>query len=468
MGTVYRAIDTRLGRPVAVKLIVESAAADEERFRAEVRTLAHLSHPHLVRLLDAGISDGRLFFVMELIEGLTLGTRLQEGPLSTDEAAVLGSGVASALAYVHRAGIVHRDVKPANILIDRDGAPHLADFGIARLVGSTGMTATGLALGTPAYLAPEQVQGDRIGPEADVYALGLVLVECITGARAFTGTASEVTAARLHRSPELPAWLQPEWRQVLTAMTALAPAERPTAGAVHKHLAELTQGLATVPLLGGVPLPAGKGGTELLPKRDSAPFANGTRSGTELERHKRAILGGAIAAVVAALFLLLAVLGVFSGSPSPSGASTHPPTTLKLTTSSTSGSSTTTTTTPPTTTTLSVPGAAGDLVAAIESGVRAGTINPNAGQQLVTSLNQVLNSPQPLPANQEAQQLTQFAAMLGQDIGQDKVAGTAVTTVTKALDRLAAALGVSAPSVTTSTTAPPPGPPPKHGHGHGH
>jgi eukaryotic-like serine/threonine-protein kinase len=431
MGTVYRAIDTRLGRPVAVKLIVESEAADEERFRAEVRTLAQLSHPNLVRLLDAGISAGRLFFVMELIEGSTLGTRLQEGPLSTDEAAVLGSGVASALAYVHRAGIVHRDIKPANILIDRDGAPHLADFGIARLVDSTGMTASGLALGTPAYLAPEQVQGDRIGPEADVYALGLVLVECITGARAFTGTASEVTAARLHRSPELPPWLEPEWRQVLTGMTALASAERPTAGAVHKHLAEMTHSLATVPLLGGVPLPAGKGGTGLLPKRDPAPFVNGTRSRTESERRNRAILGGAIAAVVAALFVLLAVLGVFSGSPSPSGASTHPPTTPNLTRSSTAVSSTTTSTTPPTTTTLSVPGAAGGLVAAIEAGVRAGSINPNAGQQLVTSLNQVLNSPQPQPVNQEAQQLTQFASMLGQDIGQGQVTGTAVTTVTK-------------------------------------
>ena len=163
MGVVYRAFDTKLKRVVAVKLLSEPGAAHRERFEREVHALSRLAHPNLVQLLDAELGS-RSYLVMELVEGTTLAAQLANGPLSPEQTAGLGAGTASALAYVHAQGIVHRDVKPANVLVDGQGKPYLADFGIARLLGTARMTATGLALGTPAYLAPEQLLGNEIGP----------------------------------------------------------------------------------------------------------------------------------------------------------------------------------------------------------------------------------------------------------------------------------------------------------------
>lgn len=238
---VRLARDERLGREVAVKLLRRTGPGlDGRREQAEARLLASLSHPHLVTVYDAHLDGDQPFFVMELVAGQSLDRRLQQGPLPIDDVRRIGAQVADALAYVHGRGLVHRDVKPGNILLgaDLDGAvdARLADFGIARLEDGTRLTATGQLLGTAAYLSPEQVRGAAVGPATDVYALGLVLLEALTGQLVFPGRAVESAVARLHRQPELPAAAGPIG-EVLERMTALEPDDRPTAEQVAAALA---------------------------------------------------------------------------------------------------------------------------------------------------------------------------------------------------------------------------------------
>ena len=142
---------------------------------------------------------------MQLIEGESLADRIRTGPLALGDVVALGSALGDALTYVHRHGVVHRDIKPGNVLLDTDGRPHLSDFGIAVLADATNITATGMVIGTASYLSPEQVRGQPVGPASDVYALGLVLLECITARREYPGNALEAAVARLHRAPEIPA-----------------------------------------------------------------------------------------------------------------------------------------------------------------------------------------------------------------------------------------------------------------------
>lgn len=245
MASVYTARDENLGRDVALKLFAPQAAdADElKRQEAEIELLATLNHPSLVTLFDAGIDsrvpeEPRPFLTMELIEGQDLRSRIRHSPVPLDELAVIGAGVADALAYVHNLGIIHRDIKPANIMLVqvRPGEPlrpKLADFGIARIVDGTRLTATGTMVGTAAYLSPEQARGADLGPASDIYSLGLVLLECIKGAVEYPGSAIESAVARLHRAPGIPDDVPAEWASLISSMTALEPMDRPTAADVE-------------------------------------------------------------------------------------------------------------------------------------------------------------------------------------------------------------------------------------------
>jgi eukaryotic-like serine/threonine-protein kinase len=240
-GVVWRAQDQLLGRTVAVKLLHRELASDPattERFRAEAAAAAKLTHPHAVIVYDIGASDGGDYLVMELVDGATLGDLLREGPLEPGVAAAVGHQVGRALGAAHARGLVHRDVKPANILITSDGVAKVADFGIARALGeaTTRLTAAGHIMGTARYLAPEQLRDDRIDARADVYALGLVLHQSLTAQPPFgEGTAVEIASRRLVGELPAPSSLRPDvppaLDDVIARATCLDPDDRFTDGA---------------------------------------------------------------------------------------------------------------------------------------------------------------------------------------------------------------------------------------------
>ncbi|MER7479102.1 serine/threonine-protein kinase [Streptomyces sp. NPDC126510] len=245
---VYRGLDLRLRRPVAVKVFRPGTGFDtEEAFRSEAVILARLQHPGLVTAFDAGRDDGEAFLVMQLIDGRTLKSRIAEGPLSCEAAAALGASLAEALAHAHEEGIVHRDVKPSNILLDSSGHAHLTDFGISRMVDATTRTAADTMTGTAAYLSPEQVLGRPVGRPADIYALGLVLLESLTGRLEYDGGPLESAVARLHRRPVLPDFLPDGFATLLRDMTSLEEHVRPGAYDCAQALTRLSGTSAEVP-----------------------------------------------------------------------------------------------------------------------------------------------------------------------------------------------------------------------------
>ena len=253
MADVYRAEDAVLGRSVAVKIFrpTESVLTDARRIQSEMRTLASLSHPGLVTLFDAGTardSEGAdaPYLVMELIDGPTLNTFRSGAALAPEVVARIGYELAEALAYIHAAGVVHRDIKPANILLTgspnrRDHSTKLTDFGIARVLDADPLTEHGTAVGTAHYLSPEQATGAPTGPSADVYSLGLVLIECLSGKMVFEGSSIAAAVARLHHDPQVPSHLGNEWASLLTAMTSRQPDERPDAKQCAARLRSLAE-----------------------------------------------------------------------------------------------------------------------------------------------------------------------------------------------------------------------------------
>jgi serine/threonine-protein kinase len=232
-GQVWRAVDLVLERPVAVKLLRPEAAAEPEahaRFRAEARNASRLSHPGVAQVYDYGDSSWAEvpFLVMELVDGPSLAAVLAAGPLDPGQTMDLIAQVGAGLHAAHAAGLVHRDIKPANLLITADGQVKITDFGIAHVVPGVPLTASGILVGTPAYLAPERAAGGPATPASDLYSLGVVGYECLTGAPPFRGPALEVAEAHLRCPfPGLPLTVPAEIGAFVAALTAKNPGSRP-------------------------------------------------------------------------------------------------------------------------------------------------------------------------------------------------------------------------------------------------
>lgn len=250
MGCVFRA--RRDGQPVALK-IVRLELADDERYRQrflhEARAAAEVQHAHLVDVLEAGEADGRQYLAMRFVEGMALEQRISDrGVLELESAVELGTQIGGALDALHAVGLIHRDVKSSNVMVDRDGAAALTDFGLAKGTGYASLTQPGQIVGTLDYLAPERIRGEPATPASDIYGLGCVVYECVAGRPPFAAKgAMEVAFAHLEEQPRDPCAQRPEapagLAGAVVAALAKEPAARPaTAGAYADLLREALAG----------------------------------------------------------------------------------------------------------------------------------------------------------------------------------------------------------------------------------
>ena len=371
MGEVWRGVDLVLDRPVAVKVLHAEYARQAEtiaRFRAEARHAANLSHPAIAQVYDFGearspqasgpSTDWPAFLVMELIDGPPLTQIIARGPLEPATVLDVVSQVASGLAVAHAAGVVHRDIKPGNLLVDRNGTIKITDFGVAYALGSAPLTRTGTLIGTPGYLAPERVSGHAAGPASDLYSLGIVAYECLTGSLPYTGTAMEIALAHQMRSlPPLHARVPQEVADLIADLTARDPAQRPAGAGMVAARAQALRTTIGRERRGADPdggvarhadgrsfaSPAGSsrhGRTEILPVADVAgmspddgydpyPPVSPGRGRPRPSPLRRAALGAAAIAVVASLAVW--ALASRSGGAPPAGQRNSPPSSSSMT-----------------------------------------------------------------------------------------------------------------------------------------
>jgi serine/threonine-protein kinase len=279
MAAVFRSHHPQFNRAVAIKILPPTISQDPSfrgRFEREGRTIASLNHPSIIRVYDIDEADGLFYMVMDLLPGGTLEARLREGGLDRKWSADVVAKMADALDYAHARGVIHRDIKPSNILLDAEGQPVLADFGIARLVQSEGepnLTSAGMVMGTPAYMAPEQLNGGQPDARSDIYSLGVVLYQLLAGRAPFTGDTMAVVTAHLTKQPQALRELQQDLPPALDAVVLQALAKQPDhrfksagvfAQALRSAAADLEPGLVRIssaarevvaPTFSGVALP---------------------------------------------------------------------------------------------------------------------------------------------------------------------------------------------------------------------
>ncbi len=336
MAQVYRALDRQLERPVALKVLFPELSVDRtfvERFRREAQAAANLSHPNIVPVFDWGEDDSTYFIVMEYVEGRPLSAVLRDPqPMPPRQIATIGAGVAAALAFAHRHGVVHRDVKPGNVLITPDGDVKVTDFGIARAMNTEeSLTQTGAVMGTAAYFSPEQAEGKGVDSRSDIYSLGVVLYEMAVGRPPFTGDSPVAVASKHVRDqPVLPREANPTVPPALEAVVMKAMAKNPDDryGSAEELRADLLRFADGRPVEAGDPgvtsMMTAVGVTQAVPlstgRTAAVPITTGPRtSADDLERKKRTrnlviVLVLLLVALAVIAFFLLRSVGVFGSN----------------------------------------------------------------------------------------------------------------------------------------------------------
>jgi serine/threonine-protein kinase len=278
MGAVYRSTHPQLNRPVAIKVILGNATADaRSRFLREAQMAVQLSHPHIVRVYDVDEDKGMPYIVMEMVEGESLSEVMQRGRMPLEQVLRIGTELSSALDYAHSHGVVHRDLKPGNVLLRPNGSTVLVDFGLARLAESQPgeqLTQSGMIVGTLAYMAPEQIQAQPLDRRTDIYALGVLLFQMVTGRLPFEGDTAQMMFGHVYTAPPAPsmtgALLPPALDALIVAMMAKHPAARPqSASEVFNVLKAISSNAATPPAYGAY---TGATVVQMPPTQAAAPY----------------------------------------------------------------------------------------------------------------------------------------------------------------------------------------------------
>jgi serine/threonine protein kinase len=456
MSDVYEAIDERSATAVAIKFVRSADPELARRFAQEVRALGRVEHPGLVRLIGTGLADDHAYLVMELVQGSTLAEALRHGPLGPERTASLGASLAGALAYVHSRGVVHRDVKPSNILLHADGRAQLGDFGVARLLDASALTMAGTTVGTAAYMAPEQLEDHQVGAGADIWSLGMVLLECLTGHRVYEGSTAQVVAKRMAGPVPLPGDLPVPWKLLLSGMLDHRPGQR-LEGA---HIAALlvtspfraawspspspdTTSPPSTGVLNLTALVPGASTTALLnPETAPAPTRialSESPAGPRRHRHWWPAVLGALLVIA----LVVALLVAFPSNPASN---------LGHLTSATQPPATSTTTSAPTTTTTlaAIPAALAVLTRDIASDQSNGTIDSGTAQSISGQAQQAVADAAASQPDQAASHLQRAAVTI--DTGQldGSVDPAAASTLQSDLSALATALSVGSAGVGTT------------------
>jgi serine/threonine-protein kinase len=455
MGTVYRATDLVLDRTVAVKVLpaelAEGDASHVERFQREARAAASLAHPGVVAVYDTGEDDATRFIVMECVNGRSLSELLREdAPLDPERAVSIAARVADALAAAHAAGIVHRDIKPGNVMVADDGAVKVLDFGLARARDATALTQSATVLGTAGYLAPEQALGKRADERADVYSLGCLLYALLAGRPPFTGeSAAAILNQHVNSRPRPPSALNrripPALDAIVLQMLSKSPGARPqSATEVGERLREaLTQDTAPTEQMNGARRGPPTASTRLLPA--------GGRGGRS---HRTA---AAVALAAAALLVLLIVAlasggGASSHHISSTAAGKRAATRPRAASPSPSTSQAAAAGAPAAQAAVAAPttvaGALGSLSSLLAQDAQAATIDPQAARQLSQGLAQILTAYGSGHARDAENALAELSKNLAQLQNRGRIAPAAAGPLDSALANLSRALAQTSTSAT--------------------